>query len=143
MKRRKNFLGKEFSLNKTLLLSFLLFLCLSNIYAQNNTKADRNEKIRIRGTVTDESGEALIGTTVSVKGTAYGTSADLEGKYSIEVPTNSTLTFNLIGYAEVNEPIEGRTEINVVMKDESEVLLFLPVKKLIRKYCRNKFTINM
>jgi TonB-linked SusC/RagA family outer membrane protein len=119
MKNKKT--GKNFLSVKTLPI-LLLFLCMGNISAQNTTKATPDDKIRVSGTITDEKGEPLTGTTVSVKGTAYGTVANLEGKYSIEVPANSTLTFNMIGYVEVNESLEGRTEINVMMKDEEEVL---------------------
>jgi TonB-linked SusC/RagA family outer membrane protein len=122
MEERRKKLGKNVPRIKTFLMLLLLFLCLSNIHAQGNLGAIRDNKIRVNGSVTDEEGQPLIGTTVSVKGTAYGTAANLDGKYSIEVPANSTLTFNMIGYAEVNEPIEGRSEINVVMKDETSVL---------------------
>jgi len=106
---------------KIYLILLVLPLC-ANIYAQNKAKVNIDEKVRVKGTIVDEKGDPLIGATVSVKGTAYGTVANLEGKYSIEVPAKSTLTFNMVGYAEVNEPIEGRYEINVTMKDEAKVL---------------------
>ena len=54
----------------------------------------------VTGTVTDESGEAVISATVQVKGTTVGATTDLDGKYSINVPEGSTtLMFSYIGYA--------------------------------------------
>jgi TonB-linked SusC/RagA family outer membrane protein len=121
MKKRKKILGMIFSFGKTSLMVLLLLLCVSNIYAQDKDKAENN-KVRVIGTITDEKEQALPGTTVSVKGTAYGTVANTDGQYSIEIPAKSTLTFNMIGFAEVNEPIEGRKEINIIMQDEAEIL---------------------
>ena len=56
----------------------------------------------VKGKVTDaESGEPLIGATVSVVGTTRGTSTDVDGNYSIEVPAGSTqLRCAYTGYAE-------------------------------------------
>jgi len=107
---------------KICLMLILLPFCVDGIYAQNRVKNSIDGKISVKGTVVDEKGNPLIGTTVSVKGTAYGTMANLDGKYSIEVPAKSTLTFNMIGFSEVNEPIVGRSEINVTMKDEANAL---------------------
>lgn len=108
--------------NKTFSIMLLLFLCLGIIQAQDRAKAVREDKVRISGTVTDEKGEPLPGVTVSVKGSAYGTVAGVDGKYSIEIPPKSSLTFNYIGFTEVTEPIGDRMEINVIMKDETEAL---------------------
>ena len=44
----------------------------------------------VSGTVTDVKGEALIGATVAVKGTSKGARADINGKYSVEIPTGAT-----------------------------------------------------
>jgi iron complex outermembrane receptor protein len=78
----------------------------------------------ITGTVTDASnGTPLPTVNVLVQGTTVGTSTDLEGNYSINVPDGyDVLTFSYIGYITVNIPIEGRTEINVAL-DVDEVLL--------------------
>ena len=52
------------------------------------------DPITINGTVTDENGEPIPGVTVSVPGTSIGTATDLEGKYSLPVPEESTLVFS-------------------------------------------------
>jgi len=100
-------------------ICFILMLMpfgVDGIYAQNRAQTGSDGKVSVKGTIVDEKGEPLTGATVSVKGTAYGTVANLDGKYSIQVPAKSTLTFNMVGFAEVNELIEGRSEINVIMK---------------------------
>ncbi|MFR9166120.1 MAG: SusC/RagA family TonB-linked outer membrane protein [Dysgonomonas sp.] len=51
----------------------------------------------IKGVVVDETKEPLIGVSVSVKGTTTGVMTDLDGKYSITVPTGSALTFDYLG----------------------------------------------
>lgn len=71
----------------------------------------------ISGTVTDAAnGEALISATVVIKGTAIGTTTDLDGKYSIEVPEGSTtLVFTYIGYAakEVELAVENTVDVQL------------------------------
>ena len=81
------------------------------------------ETITVSGKVTDAAtGESLIGVTVVVKGTTQGVTTNAEGAYAIKVPSNSTLTFTYIGYTALDEPVNGRTTINVQLKGTSEVL---------------------
>jgi Ca-activated chloride channel homolog len=75
--------------------------------------------VTITGTVTNESGNALPGVSVNVKGTSQGTVTDTGGNYRITIGDNATtLVFSLIGYSSVEEKVRGRTIINVVMKAE-------------------------
>lgn len=53
---------------------------------------------KISGTIKDEKGEAVIGATVSVKGTTEGTITDLDGKFSLDVPANGSLQISYVGY---------------------------------------------
>jgi len=70
----------------------------------------------ITGQVTDESGETLIGVTISLKGTSTGTTTDLDGRYSIEVPDmNQILVFSYVGYERVEMPLNELTEIDVIL----------------------------
>ena len=52
----------------------------------------------ISGTVTDDQGEAVISGTVKVKNGSIGTITDINGKYTLSVPSNATLVFSYIGY---------------------------------------------
>lgn len=80
------------------------------------------QQISIKGTVTDPSGEPLIGVNVTVPGTRIGTATDIDGNFSLEADSKGKLKFSYIGYVTMEEAINGRNVINVVMKENSEVL---------------------
>nr|WP_321487478.1 TonB-dependent receptor plug domain-containing protein [uncultured Draconibacterium sp.] len=82
---------------------------------------DPEKELTISGKVTDEKEKALAGTAVLVKGTTVGTVSDFNGNYKIETSENSTLVFKMIGYAEKQVAIDGKSELNVQMEaDGSE-----------------------
>jgi TonB-linked SusC/RagA family outer membrane protein len=70
----------------------------------------------VKGTVTNSSGDALVGVSVTVKGTNEGTSTNANGSYSIDVPQNGTLVFSFVGYSPVEVAVNGRTQVDVVME---------------------------
>ena len=77
----------------------------------------------VKGKVTDERGEALIGVNIIVKETSKGTTTDLDGMYSIEVAgPNSVLTFTYIGYEPKDVVVNNQTVINVTLSPDSKVL---------------------
>lgn len=80
--------------------------------------------ITVTGTVTDETGEPLIGVTVRVEGVQGGTVTDIDGNYKIEVPDakNGILIFTYVGMNPLSEKVNSRQIINVVMKESSDVL---------------------
>lgn len=83
----------------------LLVFSIGTVYAQKS----------ISGVVTDENGDAIIGATVLMKGSASGTITDIDGNYSIEVPEEATaLLFSYIGYATQEIEITGTT-LNVTL----------------------------
>src|SRR5690606_33064092 len=70
------------------------------------------QDVIITGTVVDASGQPIPGVTVSVPGTTVGTSTDLDGKYSINVPEGATLVFSFIGFESQSIPIGDRSVID-------------------------------
>lgn len=78
----------------------------------------------VRGVVTSAGDdEPMIGASVMVKGTSNGAATDLDGNYTLKnVPADATLVFSAIGFQTVEEKVSGRSEINVVMKEQSELL---------------------
>lgn len=78
----------------------------------------------VHGVVTSAGdGEPMIGASVMVKGTSNGAATDLDGNYALKnVPADATLVFSAIGFQTVEEKVSGRSEINVVMKEQSELL---------------------
>ncbi len=78
----------------------------------------------VKGKITDESGEPLIGVSVVVVGNlGQGTVSDLNGNYVINnVSPNASLRFSYVGMKTQVIPINSRTVINVVLTPEAEVL---------------------
>lgn len=90
-----------------------------NINAHNgdryNYTTDALLETRITGKVTSETGEALTGVSVSVKGSTAGTSTSKEGNYAITVPDNATLVFSSVGFESREVSTAGQTVINVAL----------------------------
>lgn len=77
----------------------------------------------LNGTVKDESGESVPGTTVLVKGTSNGTSTDTEGAFSIRVSgSEAVLVFSSIGFATQEIVVGNRTQLDVVLVTEATQL---------------------
>ena len=94
-----------------------LFLCISAFSLSAQT-------ITVRGIVTDDGHEPVIGATVVVKGDpSKGTITDLDGNYVLnDVPSDGILTFSYVGLQPQDVRIEGRTTINVEMKSDTKLL---------------------
>ncbi|MFH5883937.1 SusC/RagA family TonB-linked outer membrane protein [Halalkalibaculum sp. DA3122] len=75
----------------------------------------------VSGTVTDaQTGETLPSVNVALKGTTTGTTTDVDGAYSLNVPSlNDTLVFSFVGYQTAEVPINGRTSIDVGLSPEA------------------------
>ena len=80
------------------------------------------QNVTVKGQVKDETGEPLMAAAVSEVGTTNGTSTDLNGNYTITVPSNSTLQFSFMGYASQTQSVGGRTTINVTLQEDVELL---------------------
>lgn len=80
------------------------------------------DELTVTGVVTDTSGEPLIGATVMVKGTAKGTATDFDGNFTIVAPKNAELQINYIGYASATVKVDGRTKIDIELREDSELL---------------------
>lgn len=101
-------------------LAFLL-LSIGNGFAE--TTDTKQNTITVTGRVTSASdGMPLIGVSIVLKGTAEGTVTDLEGNYTINVPSNATLVFSYIGYVIQEIAVENRRNISIVMDESAETL---------------------
>jgi len=76
----------------------------------------------VTGTVSDNSGEPLIGVSVTVLGTKIGTATDINGSYSVDAASNATLRFSYVGYKTIEKKVNGQTTIDVVMEEDSQLL---------------------
>ena len=79
--------------------------------------------IRVSGVITDEDGVPLEGAGIVVKGSTTGTIADAAGKWSLEVPgADAVLLVSYIGMEEMEVPVQGRGNLNLVLKASWEYI---------------------
>lgn len=69
--------------------------------------------IDVRGTVTDPAGQPLSGVSITVKGSAQGTTSDASGAYRLSVPDDAILVFSYVGYVTVEQRVQGRSIIDL------------------------------
>ncbi|MCE5174320.1 MAG: SusC/RagA family TonB-linked outer membrane protein [Bacteroidales bacterium] len=77
---------------------------------------------KITGSVADSKGEAIIGATVKIKGMKSETITDINGQFSLDVPENSVLTVSYIGYDTQEFRADGRTNIDITLKEDIKLL---------------------
>jgi len=84
--------------------------------------AQTGTTISVRGTVTDIAGEPLIGVNILLQGTSTGTVTDYDGNFTLQAPANGVLEISYIGYKPQSIPINNRTNIRIVMAEDTELL---------------------
>ncbi|MEZ4840488.1 MAG: TonB-dependent receptor [Flavobacteriaceae bacterium] len=80
------------------------------------------QDVLVRGTVKDENGDPLPGASIIIKNTTKGTSADFDGNFELEAPSDGILVISSIGYKTIEEPVNGRTNIIIALAVDQEVL---------------------
>ena len=81
------------------------------------------QEINVSGFVTSaEDGWGLPGVTIQVKGTTKGEVTGIDGDYTISVKSNDVLVFSYVGYQTQEIPVEGKKQIDVVMKTDAMLL---------------------
>ncbi len=102
-----------FSVKAVLFSVVALMLCLS---AGAQTK-------NLSGTVKGEDGQPIAGVAVLIKGTTTGASTDLDGRYSFKYSqSNPTVQVSCIGYESLEFPVNGKSVIDIVLKEETTAL---------------------
>jgi TonB-linked SusC/RagA family outer membrane protein len=98
-------------------ISWLVLLCFFFVNAASA------QNLTVKGKVTDATtGESLVGVSVAVKGTSTGTQTDVNGSYSIAVPSAAVLTFTYIGYAPQQVTVNGRANIDIKLVAQASEL---------------------
>lgn len=99
------------------LISAIIFMIMSTM-----TVAAANHPVK--GTVTDEkTSSTLIGVSVLVEGSSIGTITDVNGNFSIDVPSpNSVLVFSYVGYTSQKVKVNGQTNLNVILAEDTRNL---------------------
>lgn len=75
----------------------------------------------VSGKITDDTGEALPGVNVVIKGTTTGVTTDLDGNYRISVDDGATLVFSYVGFETQEIEIGARTTIDVTLGGATEL----------------------
>ena len=76
-------------------------------------------QLTVKGTVTDEAGDPIIGASILEKGTTNGTITDFDGKFSLKVPKGTVVDFLNIGVATVSIQVKSdMTDQKIIMKQE-------------------------
>lgn len=87
------------------------------------TPAPQQEKKTIKGIVKDNLGEPLIGVNIMVKGSTKGTTTEVDGSYTLnDVTPNTTLSITYIGYKPQEIPVGNKSQLNITLQEDSEVL---------------------
>jgi len=74
------------------------------------------QDIRVTGTVSADDGETLPGVSILIKGSTVGVVTDIDGNYSLNVPSDqSVLTYSYVGFLTSEETIGGRSVIDVAL----------------------------
>ncbi len=78
---------------------------------------------RITGTITDENGSGLPGVSIVLKGTQRGTTTEVDGKYSINLPDGpATLIFSFVGYISQEIAVGNQTQLDISLEADTKSL---------------------
>ena len=81
------------------------------------------QNINVSGKVVDAGGVPVIGASVVLVGnSSVGAITDLDGNYSLSVPSNANISVSFIGYTTQTVAVAGRSVINFILEEDSEFL---------------------
>lgn len=80
------------------------------------------QKNTVRGTVTDQAGEPIIGASIVIKGTSKGVVTDTEGRFAIDVSNGSTLEISCIGYEKRVVKVGAQKNISITLAEDTKSL---------------------
>lgn len=96
-------------------LGLLFLLCMLPLWtvAQN---------ITVKGTVSDNYGPVAGASVVQKGSTSNGIMTDMDGNFTLSVPSNSTLVISFIGYKTQEIPVAGKTSFDILLKEDVSLL---------------------
>lgn len=89
---------------------------------QDNAPSQSGKVILAKGQVTDKNSIPVIGANILVKGSTLGCITDIDGNYSLEVPTGSTLVVSYIGYTTQEVTLKNNKFRQIVLEEDSKML---------------------
>lgn len=89
---------------------------------ESQPAATQQERITIKGIVTDQAGEPIIGANILEQGTVNGTITDLDGNFTLDCAANAVLIVSYIGYKSEQIPVNRKRDFTIKLIDESLTL---------------------
>ena len=121
----KNYQLKNLSKKRFFSMMMISALCTaspSSIFANVNEVQITMQAATLKGQVITESGEPVIGASVMLKGTSNGTITDLDGNFTLKGMSKGTLVISFIGYITQEIPLNGKTSLKVILKEDTKTL---------------------
>lgn len=101
------------NLKKRNVLCFLTLLFAICLHAQ---------EIVVSGVINDENGVPVPGAAVVIKNTTKGTSADFDGRFQLEAPSDAILVISSIGFVTIEVAVNGQTELDITLNTDLQTL---------------------
>lgn len=97
-------------------------LVLSLVAVLGVAAASVAQNVQVSGKVSGVDGLPIIGAAVLVEGTTTGASTGIDGDFTLKAPANGNLLVSFLGYESQTVPINGQTMIEIILKEETEVM---------------------
>ena len=94
------------------LIAFLLF----------TVQLSAQQKVTVKGKITDEHNEPVIGANIMEKGTTNGVISDFDGFFTLNVSSGATLVVSYIGFAQQEIPVKDKRDFVIRLAEDSETL---------------------
>lgn len=127
---------KKLELRSFMFAFFCLFI-IQNMYAEEKntnilSSSDKplsgipvaNQQAKtVKGSIKDEAGEPMAGVNIVVEGTTIGTMTERDGSFTLNIPAGkSRIKISFIGYKEQLISVGNRNELNIILREDSEML---------------------
>ena len=94
------------------------YISLRKVKSEIVNQTDR----KITGLVKDTNGEPVIGANIMVKGSSIGTITDIDGRFTLEIPDNTTLLISYIGYLPQEIATANKSDFSILLKEDTQTL---------------------
>ena len=110
-----------------ILLRISAVLCLLACFAVANAQSNgvgnnASSRVPISGIVVDQASQPIAGAFVLQKGTSNGTMTDVDGKFSMNIPSDASFEVSSIGYVTQEVVVGGKSYFVVALADDNQLL---------------------
>lgn len=104
-------------------LTYTIVSSKSIVISDKSEQSSPAKTKSVSGIVKSSNGESIIGANVTVEGTTIGCITDIDGNFILEdVPDNANLTVSYIGFQTQSVSVIGKSSLNVILKEDTEIL---------------------